>query len=189
MDKIPLQKKPRGRTFEKVLDKIVEKQLQRKAVIHPAFLYSYHILFLFEKHCLHKASSDKTSLAMAAAATTKKSSPSGTKRKAESSKEVHVKGAKKSKVDAESTKLEKKKHSKKEDKPEKKAKKPKKEESIDADSDDVDMDGGAPLKEAEVEDTPMENAEDGIHPERRQFAAGQGPNGMCMLAPLVHVSN
>lgn len=109
------------------------------------------------------------------------------KRKAEPSKEAHVKGTKKSKVEGESTKPEKKKSSKKEDKPEKKSKedkpdkkkskKPKMAES-DEDSDDMDVDGGVPLNEAEEEDTPMEDANDGIHPERRQFAAGQGPNGM-----------
>lgn len=108
------------------------------------------------------------------------------KRKAEPSKEAHVKGTKKSKVEGESTKPEKKKSSikedkpkkkSKEDKPEKKSKKPKMAES-DEDSDDMDVDGGVPLNEAEEEDTPMEDANDGIHPERRQFAAGQGPNGM-----------
>lgn len=123
---------------------------------------------------------------MAAPATTKKSSTSGMKRKAEPSKEAHVKGTKKSKVEGESTKPEKKKSSikedkpkkkSKEDKPEKKSKKPKMAES-DEDSDDMDVDGGVPLNEAEEEDTPMEDANDGIHPERRQFAAGQGPNGM-----------
>ncbi|KFY36327.1 hypothetical protein V494_05123 [Pseudogymnoascus sp. VKM F-4513 (FW-928)] len=123
---------------------------------------------------------------MAAPVTTKKSSTSGMKRKAEPSKEAHVKGTKKSKVDGESTKPEKKKSSKKEDKPEKKskeakpekkAKKPKMAESSADDSDDMDVDGGVPLNEPEAEDTPMEDANDGIHPERRQFAAGQGPNG------------
>lgn len=125
---------------------------------------------------------------MAAPATTKKSSTSGIKRKAEPSKEAHTK---KSKVDAESTKPEKKKSSKKEDKPEKKSKedktekkkskKPKMADSNDEDSDDMDVDGGVPLNEPEVEDTPMEGADDGIHPERRQFAAGQGPNGMYII--------
>lgn len=76
------------------------------------------------------------------------------------------------------TKPYKNKSIKKDDKPEKtKAKKLKMAESSDEDSDDIDMDGGAPLNEAEEEDTPMANVEDGIHPERRQFAAGQGPNG------------
>jgi len=115
---------------------------------------------------------------MASATTAKKISPSGTKRKADS-KEGHVKGAKKSKVDG-AAKPEKK-SSKTEEKPEKKAKKPKKVESNDDDSDDMDVDGGVPLKE--TEDTPMEDAQDGIHPDRRQFAAGQGPNGMQKCNP------
>lgn len=133
---------------------------------------------------------------MAAPATTKKSSTSGIKRKAEPSKEAHVTGTKKSKVEAESTKPEKKKSSKKEDKPEKKSKedkpekkskKPKMVESNDEDSDDMDVDGGVPLNGAEEEDTPMEEANDGIHPERRQFAAGQGPNGMYTV--MINISH
>ena len=95
---------------------------------------------------------------------------SGTKRKAESDK-----GEKRSKVKSEDKKARR---STKEDKPEKKAKKPKKVESSDSESEDVDMDGGVPLPVEEDEDTPMGDAEqDGIHPERRAFAAGQGPNG------------
>lgn len=121
---------------------------------------------------------------MASATTAKKISPSGTKRKADS-KEGHVKGAKKSKVDG-AAKPEKK-SSKTEEKPEKKAKKPKKVESNDDDSDDMDVDGGVPLKE--TEDTPMEDAQDGIHPDRRQFAAGQGPNGMQMQSHGYFISN
>ncbi len=101
---------------------------------------------------------------------------SSSKRKAESTKEPYVKGAKKSK--SSSDKPEKK--SKKEDKPDKKAKKVVKPESEDdAMSVDSDSEGGVQLNSAEAEeDTEMGEAQDGIHPERRAFAAGQGPNGM-----------
>ena len=99
---------------------------------------------------------------------------SGTKRKAESSKD---KTEKRSKHTSDDKKEKKEKRSSKEDKPEKKAKKPKKVESED-ESEDVEMDGGVPLPVEQDEDTEMGNAEqDGIHPERRAFAAGQGPNG------------
>lgn len=109
-----------------------------------------------------------------------KDKSSGSKRKADSTKEPYVKGAKKSKV-TEEAKPEKK--SKKEEKPEKKAKKPKKVELDDEDdsmSVDSDSEGGVALSPVEAnEDTEMGGAEqDGIHPERRAFAAGQGPNGM-----------
>lgn len=106
-----------------------------------------------------------------------KDKSSSSKRKAESTKEPYVKGAKKSKTD---DKPEKK--SKKEDKHEKKAKKPKKMESEDEDAMSVDSDseGGVALSPVEQdEDVEMGGADqDGIHPERRAFAAGQGPNGM-----------
>ena len=90
-----------------------------------------------------------------------------------------MKGAKKSKV-ATSDAPEKK--SSKSDKHEKKAQKPKKVESEDEDAMSVDSDseGGVALSPVEQdEDTEMGGAEqDGIHPERRAFAAGQGPNGL-----------
>lgn len=109
-----------------------------------------------------------------------KDKSSSSKRKAESTKEPYVKGAKKSKV---ATEDQPEKKSKKEDKHEKKAKKPKKvEESEDEDAMSVDSDseGGVALSPVEQdEDTEMAGAEqDGIHPERRAFAAGQGPNGL-----------
>jgi hypothetical protein len=121
---------------------------------------------------------------MPSATTSKKDSPSGTKRKAESTKDN---GAKKPKVGGSSSngRTDSKPSSKKSAKSVPKPTKVQ-EESSEDDFDAMDQDGGVPLQDSEDTDIPMVDALEGVHPDRvKAYVAGQGPNGMLLPQSVV----